>query len=484
MSGEEAYRDQIAEALHAKREHLETQVLPEIKDQFVDLHSAFRNVYEVLIRKSLIDEDPYKYDTKISEVSIPDNSPITESERTDEIGVRLSQFDTQLEFLINSYQFSVDFLTLKRIKLLAGLAKFINWSGLSESSTKANTRAVADLFAKIRGGSDSFSTQILNDAQHRMSEASETIVVGLKELSGLHRESYKYEVRERVMPRMSLTADDIKRDIESSLSEIKKQFASSEIDLPFYQELVKEVLEEDYTEEGSTKRDNALGKLKVEKKKEKKPEQISYKPVLLESVRLLATASRHLEAALDKIDENSRVYEQSKLSSEGVIKRLLRRMLFGTRKARVYEVEFVDVTTSVSREQRINFDTFLHDATRTARLLSSLTSKLSNRYSQLESKSEDEIYRFLERQIVALQQHVRTLPALQTYFQAETRREARGKLKGIKLELNAIRNAIVKANQKRHEYVSRKEEEEQLRRLGVIVAGRKDLSGKEESSGK
>ncbi len=471
MSGNDSYYEQLGNALQTKREHLESTALPEIKNRFAILHAAFRNVYEVLIQKSLISEDPYKYDRKISEVSLPDSTPITDNTKSGELGLRLSHYDSQLEFLTNSYQFSIDFLTLKRIKLLAGLAKFIHWGALSETSTKANTRAVADLFAKIRGGSDTFSTQMLSDAQNRMSAASAAILSRLKELTDFHRESYKYEVRTKLIANLDLSREEIARDREAALSEIRKRFNSGQTELPFYQDLVKEILDEDYTGAGKTMRENTLKKLAVEKKKTAEPKEVSYKQLLLEAVRLLATASRHLEAALDKINENSSLFEESKLSSGGPLKKLLRKFLFGTQQTRIYEVEFVDVATSVGKEQSINFDTFLQESTRTARILGSLASKMSNSYSQLESKSEDEIYKLLERRIVDLQKIVRALPALQTCFQSEIDREDRGKLKGIKLELNAIRNAIVKANQKRHEYVSRKEEEEQLRKLGVSGSG-------------
>jgi hypothetical protein len=37
-------------------------------------------------------------------------------------------------------------------------------------------------------------------------------------------------------------------------------------------------------------------------------------------------------------------------------------------------------------------------------------------------------------------------------------------MRGIKPELSAIKNGIVKANQKRHEYIAQKEEVEQMKR--------------------
>ena len=45
--------------------------------------------------------------------------------------------------------------------------------------------------------------------------------------------------------------------------------------------------------------------------------------------------------------------------------------------------------------------------------------------------------------------------------------EVRNKARSIKTELTTIRNGIIKANQKKHEYIAQKEEEEQMKRLGI-----------------
>ena len=56
------------------------------------------------------------------------------------------------------------------------------------------------------------------------------------------------------------------------------------------------------------------------------------------------------------------------------------------------------------------------------------------------------------------------MEALDTYFKTEVPRE---KVKGIKIELSSIKNSIVKANQKKHEYVAKKEEYDQFKKLGI-----------------
>lgn len=126
--------DEMEGALDRRREYIEGTELPQIKEKFRNLLGTFQSIRNVLLRKSLVEEDPYKYEQKISEVTIPDDSGLAESEKSDRYSLRLSDFDTQVEFVINYYQFSTEYLTLNRIKLLAGLLKFIKWTHISENS--------------------------------------------------------------------------------------------------------------------------------------------------------------------------------------------------------------------------------------------------------------------------------------------------------------------------------------------------------------
>jgi uncharacterized protein YeeX (DUF496 family) len=73
----------------------------------------------------------------------------------------------------------------------------------------------------------------------------------------------------------------------------------------------------------------------------------------------------------------------------------------------------------------------------------------------------------LERAVRDIQHVHKLLGGLDEYFKAESSRENREKVKGIKPELATIKNAYIKANQKRHEYSAQLEEAEQLKRLGV-----------------
>ena len=57
----------------------------------------------------------------------------------------------------------------------------------------------------------------------------------------------------------------------------------------------------------------------------------------------------------------------------------------------------------------------------------------------------------------------RIMEGLDAYFKAGNK-EA---VKGIKIELAAVKNSLVRANKQRYEYVARKEEEKQRQQLGL-----------------
>ena len=87
--------------------------------------------------------------------------------------------------------------------------------------------------------------------------------------------------------------------------------------------------------------------------------------------------------------------------------------------------------------------------------------------AKLEAMQEEQLISFLEKNIRELQSIHKTLTALDEFYKLNVDRADRDKVKGIKPELATIKNAIIRANSKRHEYSAQKEEEEQLKRLGV-----------------
>ena len=467
MEGNKAYSDRLEQALERQRIHLDQIQLPKLKERFETYYGTFRNFYNVLLRKSMIKEDPYKGEQKISEIEIPPDTEVSEMERGDQIGLRLSMYDSQLNFMLAYYHFSVEYLSLKRIRLLVDLTKFINWSNMSSKSGLVNTRLLGDLVSKIRGGSDTFSIQVLNNAQSQLTAIGNEIVNGLKDLSQFHREWYKLEVRKSVIELMEISPEMARSNPNAIADLIKNRFSSSLPGMPFYGELVAEILKEDYGPDSQSRQQAVLNRLSVASEEKTKKQEFDYRGFLLEALRVLSVAGKPIERALVKLVESSTIVEERRKKLDNPLRRWLYRVLGLKKETRMYEVEIVDPATSVAKRITIDFTEFCKKATQTGRVIASYGSKLSAGYARLETLDEDALYALLEQNIIEIQNFVRILPALSTYFQQEIDHGKRGKLRGIKLEINAVQNALVKSNQRRHEYVSRKEEQEQLRKLGI-----------------
>ena len=458
----------LEEALAQKREELDNTILPDLKEQFRSFYSSFQSIYNVLLRKSLLKEDPYKYDKKTSEVTVPSQAPFLESERHDQVSIRLSDFDNQLDFLTSYYQFDIEYVTLKRIKTLAGLTTYIKWDQLSENSTNMMTRSVAEMVGKIKKGSDSFSTQLIADSQNQLSSITKKIMTHLKLLTFFHREQYKLQIRKNILSDMGLSAAAVQTKEHEVMKLIKKKFASTMGDQPFYAELIQEVLAEDYGPDSENLQNELLEKLSVKKETKKRVKQgPDYKEMLLESVRTLASASIHIEEAIRKLNESNLILSNRTISFSEKLKQWLRTFGGNKDERQIYEIEYFDTKTSVSKTERLDFNQFCEEAAKRAKVLANLSSKMTSAFQRIAESSENQIFTFLNKNIEELQILLKRLPALDTFFKTEIPKEQRRRIRGIKIEVNAIKNAVVKANKKKHEYVSKKEEEEQFKRLGI-----------------
>lgn len=101
------------------------------------------------------------------------------------------------------------------------------------------------------------------------------------------------------------------------------------------------------------------------------------------------------------------------------------------------------------------------------KLYNALSTRASPVYRRLESAQEKQIFNFLNKEITTLQIIQRGLTGLNTYFLDDTSHEIKGRMRGIKINLSALKNSIVKANQSKHDYVMHQEEAEQMKKLGV-----------------
>ncbi|MDR0402852.1 MAG: hypothetical protein LBH35_04595 [Treponema sp.] len=448
------YQNALSAAIEAYRLWLENSELPKLKEACRVFHTSFVAIYNQLIQKRLIHEDPYKHEAKAGEIKVPD--PINqEGDKMDQLTMRLSAYDNQLDFLVNFSQLSTEFLTLENIKRIIALIRYIDWTKFNMDTQSVTTKAVVDVTTQARTGGDPLCGRVIGDALGTLDKTSAAIMNYLKEAANFDRELYKLELRQTLTGTMKAG--------EANLDLIRKKFHMP--GRPFYPDLVEEIIKEDFSPGGDTLREAVLKQLAVPEAKPKTVKKaVSFKSILLDGCSLIGSVGTALADLAPKIDENSLTLQNRK---QGFFERLriaFRQMLHKAPDPVIYDIEYLDAAKGTPVREKINFGVFRADMDRKIHVFVSL-GRHGGSSSRIDAVSENQLLFLLEKAIRDAQSLHKTLTGLDEYF--KTSRDAREKIKGIKPELAAIKNAIIKANQKRHEYSAQLEEEEQLKRLGI-----------------
>jgi hypothetical protein len=412
----------------------------------------------MFLKKKLIHEDPYKQDTKISELAIPETGPLNEGKRLEQISLRLANYDNQLDFLVNFYQFAVEFMNLERIRKIVGLVRYIDWISLTPDSQSPNTKYVAELVTNAKSGGDSLTLSIIGESLTKLPKCTTVIMGILRSLSTYHREMYKLNVRNAIAGMQAA---------EANAANIRKKMAAAMPGSPFYQEFIEELIKEDYSKDGPALREAILKALQVaeEKSKATKP-KVQYKDILISGLNAISSSTSVMNEIAQKLDENHEVLENRKKTLWEKIKQLLRSMTSAEPEAVVYELQFFDQQKGIETKEHLNFIQYRADLDKKIKIYSRMSAQGPGA-AKFREMPEEQLLTYLERAIKDLQSNHRILIALDEYFKSSVSREERDQIKGIKPDLAAVKNCYIKANQIRHDYSAQKEEEEQMKKMGI-----------------
>jgi hypothetical protein len=127
MEQTKSFNDTLFQLILERQQLFDTYLLPKLQEEYRISQSAVKTALTVLIKKGVLHDDPYKYDSKIQDIEIPSDESFAEGEKATTVGRRLSQYEAMLDFLHNYYQFTCDFLTTDRINRLVGLGRAFAW---------------------------------------------------------------------------------------------------------------------------------------------------------------------------------------------------------------------------------------------------------------------------------------------------------------------------------------------------------------------
>ena len=331
------YADTLSQALLLRKDWLEKSELGKLKEELRLFQISFSVLYNMFLKKKLIVEDPYKQETKISDLEIPETGAFNEAKRLEQISLRLANFDNQLDFLVNFCQFGVDFLNLDRIRRVLGLVRYIDWDHLTPDAQSPNTKAVAEIAINSKSGGDALTLSIIGESLTRLSKCTGTVLGILRNLSIYHKESYKLNVRGAIA---GISAS------EANAATVKKKIHSALPGTPFYMEYVEEMLREDFSKDGPALREAVLKALAVAKGKPKDARpKVDYKAILIGGVQAIGAASATMSDVAQKIGENVSVLASRKKGFMERLHDLIRKLFNQEPPELIYDLVFVDQVT-------------------------------------------------------------------------------------------------------------------------------------------
>ncbi|MEL3907314.1 MAG: hypothetical protein P1P65_09890 [Treponema sp.] len=461
------FSEELARHIAVQREEFNKHLLPQLQQNYAALGSVVKILRTNLLKKGLVYDDPYKYDSRMTEIKVPDSDVFADSERATVIGSRLAQYQTMIDFLTNSYQFNCSFLTPQRIASILALNKTFQWSALSESSTHANTRSMAEICKSLHSVSDTLTGGLLRDSLGHLSRLDTDINKTLRQLNRLHREDYKLNIRNNLPEDLKVTQADIDTPIKV-LKTIKKHLSVKEEKLVFYSDLVMEVLKEDYGQDSAHLQQEVLRQLNVAEKKDTKTnKQENMRPVLITGLRIIGTAGNHFEACLLKIRSNQDILYKARATIFSKLVDAFRKAFNMEEKKHEIVIAIKDPITNVQKKEIIIIEDFDEDLLQKIRIFKSLSAGNSAIQQRLTGMSNEQLLDLLNKYIVLCNSYLKTLGGIDDYYKAVDI-VLRAKMKGIKIELTTIRNAVIKANQCRAEYNASVEEYANMKELGMI----------------
>ncbi|MDR2865516.1 MAG: hypothetical protein LBV68_07910 [Spirochaetaceae bacterium] len=454
------YLKKLKEALGARQDWLERSDMPKLKEDFRAFHTALAVIYNFFVKKGYIADDPYRNDAKTGDLKVPEAGVVNEANKRDQIGQWMSSLIKEIDFLTNFYQFSVENFSQGKIKIMMGLIKYINWTRLSSDTDTPVTQAVSGIITTARrSGSDPVALTMLGDAVSKLEITTESIANHLKLISDFNREQYKYDLRINVTSAIPQN--------ELQIATIKKRFASVCPKEPFYPELAEELIREDISEKGAALREAVLKKLAASGEKQKVAKQeVDYKAIVIDALNAIGGAAVTLIEISIKLSANYELMNNKKNGVWDKLCKLIQQMTNHEADPVFYDISYQDPNKGTTVRERLNYSTFSAVIEKKSKILNALAAR-GSAAAKLEAMDESQLVDILQRNTKDMLAIHKTLSALDSFFKTNVGHADRGKVRGIKPELGALKNAISRANQKMQEYQSLKEEAEQFKKLGI-----------------
>ena len=454
------FNAELQAALKDKQLFINETVLTILKDSIPEYRTSLETLVRSLKNAGILMEDRFQSANDPHELKIPPDEEVDTESKIEEISHRLSNFLRLLEFAENDYNLSLESISIERTEDLINFYNFINWDSLSQASPSFNIRTLAAIEKTVQSGEDSLIRGIFRDCKKQLSESLDRILRGLEDCRNYLFETYKLEIRNRVLPSLVIDPEAVTRKPDEAILTIKKEFRKEMGEIPFRTAAVREIVNEDYSSDAGTLRLETLRRISSYRSlaapgevEEESADEESETDLLFEGFRLLSAAGPAMLQVAEKLQRNSDIIENT---HQSLFRRLIN-FLRGRKKMnpeRIYSVVLFNAQNETASKLRVNLVRFTSELKNEANRLISLGNKSGSARLELEQAPAEEVLKELERHLKRLFRYQSVLPAVDQHLKNRANNAMRASMNGIKLDLNDLQSCLLKANKRRLEYLA------------------------------
>jgi hypothetical protein len=291
----------------------------------------------------------------------------------------------------------------------------------------------------------------------------------LKIVTVFLKEHYKMRVRNELTNNMKIDPEQYQRKPVTVMDNVKFEFSHQMKGSGWYKELIYDLLEEDYGSAAEKLRASALERLKISQstagKKKTGPDDST---ILLGVLERMARAGEPIRSCVVKMNENSKSLQERKKSFGEKLSELFSTLFKKSDGRIIYEIGIKDTVTGLVRVEVLNYTRFAALTLKRARSLQDLQDTNSVLRKNATSADASQLHDYINRNLSEMKAIHRRLTGLEGYFQSKAiPAEIKNRMRASSLNLKTLKLVIADSMKMLNEFRVKKEEEAQLKKLGI-----------------
>ena len=395
--GFDAYR----EIFTVVENNLQLKILPKIKINMRSASANISNLIDILVRKSFIKEDLYKYDDAIiSKFELPEEKAFETTKKSEDLYIRLKALSGALNFLADSTPNTIEEMNDLYLENIIKCTEYFAFHNLS-SASNVNTRTIKEITDKAQGSGDEIFKRVMSDNLKLLIDSFHMIKNTVEEINKILKSLYKAQIRFEVMPDIpstQFTEELFKSNMQKYLDNLNLYLASNCPGVSYKSKWITEALNDYYTidevEMLSKMQKDLIGE--TENKTANDKRTLSPRERLIILIFDIAGTKKILQDIYYDLDHNVKLTKSVELSFMEKFVRTLKIMFNIQDDSDFYHIEYINPSTKRVQKDIIKIDEFSLSIKKKIQTFDEIVKPNSDANYKIKNGTNESLLKFLD----------------------------------------------------------------------------------------